>query len=102
MASERLDDRQGESEGQLVPCVQCQEPTGGTLFASANVFTGVDESGRRISQWLTPIPVCERHRFDLSRNMRVLSWCTTDEAWGLYGRPCARCGRLLTISYHRS
>ncbi len=102
MASEQSEGPFAETDGPLVPCVRCQQPTSGTLFASANVFTGVDPSGRKITQWLTPIPVCDHHRFDLSRDMRVLSWCTTDQAWGLYRRPCARCGRLLTISYHRS
>lgn len=102
MATERSEAPFAESDGPLVPCVRCQQPTGGTLFASANVFTGVDASGRQISQWLTPIPVCEKHRFDLSRNMAVLSWCVRDQTWGLYGRPCARCDTLLTVSYHRS
>lgn len=89
-------------DGPLIPCVKCRVPTGGTLFASANVFTGIDDSGQQIAQWLKPIPVCERHRRDLLADMSVLSWCMKDEAWGMAGRPCDRCGKELDIRYRRS
>ena len=102
MATQRTEDLFADQDGPMTPCVCCQAPTIGTLFASANVFTGVDENGTRINQWLKPIPVCEPHRLDLSRNMGVLSWCVRDQAWGLKGRPCTTCGRFLTIGYRRS
>jgi hypothetical protein len=102
MATQTSEDPLWDVEGRPAPCVRCQVPTTGTMFASANVYLGVDASGQRITQWLKPIPVCERHRHDLVRNMSVLSWCTTDEVWGLRGRPCTTCGRLLTITYRRS
>jgi len=84
------------------PACAAQSPTTGTLFASANVYVGIAAAGRAVSQWLKPIPVCEHDRYDLSRNMSVLSWCQRDEAWGLKGRPCARCGAVLTVGYHRT
>ena len=102
MATQRTEHQFADSDGPMTPCVRCQVATTGTLFASANVFTGVDENGIQVNQWLKPIPVCERHRLDLSRNMGVLSWCVSDQAWGLKGWPCTTCGRLLTIGYRRS
>jgi hypothetical protein len=102
VAALQTDDPLGELDGPLAPCVKCRVPTAGTLFASANVFTGLDESGRRVAQWLKPIPVCERHRRDLLSDMSVLSWCTRDEAWGMAGRPCGACGQRLEIRYRRS
>ncbi|MEO6798074.1 MAG: hypothetical protein ABI401_04940 [Candidatus Dormibacter sp.] len=102
MATERSDEPLAESDGDPIPCVCCQSPTTGTLFASANVYIGIDAGGRPVNQWLKPIPVCERHRYDLSRNMSVLSWCQRDEAWGMKGQPCVTCGALLTVGYHRT
>jgi len=102
VAALQSDESPGELDGPLTPCVRCKVPTEGTLFASANVFTGLDDGGQRVTQWLKPIPVCERHRRDLAADMSVLSWCSRDEAWGLAGRPCGVCGKLLNIRYHRS
>lgn len=102
MATHRSEDAFAELDGVQTPCVRCNVPTTGTLFASANVFTGVDQSGQRIAQWLKPIPVCETHRHDLVRNMSVLSWCAHDQQWGLAGRACRICGTTLTVRYRRT
>ena len=102
MAALQSNDSLDEMDGPLMPCVRCQVPTDKIVFASANVYTGVDEDGQKVAQWLKPIPVCERHRRDLLGNMGVLSWCTRDQAWGLAGQPCICCGKVLTVRYRRS
>ncbi|HEY0493924.1 MAG TPA: hypothetical protein VGD57_10725 [Candidatus Dormibacteraeota bacterium] len=102
MAALQSDAALSELDGPLTPCVRCKVPTAGTLFASANVFTGLDDRGQSVTQWLKPIPVCEGHRRDLLADMSVLSWCVGDEAWGIVGRPCGVCGKTLSIRYRRS